>query len=166
MSQEQSTIVGSLKRQHHLLWLLLGLGFSIWLVFQLGPGALFSTLLLVALLATYWLAGQWAAHLIARSIQRYEASKQSEALMSSSLKTGVLLSLVSVLFHLVVLTIADNYGALELPFEIYVSILIRAAILPFLACLAASCTASDSAWPESAGVIGYPENSGLSTPTD
>jgi hypothetical protein len=166
MSQEQSTIVGSLKRQHHLLWLLLGLGFSVWLVFQLGLGALSSILLLVGLLATYLFAGQWTAHLIARSILRSEESKQSEALMSSSLKIGVLSTLISILFHLVLLSIASNYGALELPFDIQVSILIRAAIFPFLACLAASCTASDSAWPESTGIVGYPKNSELPTPTD
>ena len=140
MSQKQTAIVRSLKRQHHLLWLLLGLGFSLWLCSQLSQNGATSIAILVGLLATYYAAGQWAARLIARSMLQREEPRQSAALMTSSLKIGAFASMLSILF--------------------------RAAIFPFLACLGAACTASDSAWPEPAGMVGYPKNSGLPTPTD
>lgn len=166
MSEKQNALVRSLKRQHHLLWLLLGLGFSVWLVFQLDQGGLISVLLLLGLLATYHAAGQWTARQIARSILQWEETKQSEALMASTLKIGAYASMLSILFHLVLLGIAGGSGAFDLLPRVQVSILVRAAIFPFLACLGAACTASDSAWSETAGMVQYPKNSGFTTPTD
>jgi len=166
MSQKQSALVRSLKQQHHLLWLLLGLGFSIWLVFQLDQGGLISLLLLLGLLTTYYAAGQWAAHHIARSMMQWEETKQSDALMASTLKIGGYSSMLSILFHLLLLGIANGSGVLAIVPRVQVSILVRAAIFPFLACLGAACTASDSAWTESAGMVQYPKSSGLTTPTD
>ena len=166
MSQKQTAIVYSLKRQHHLLWLLLGLGFSIWLVCQLDCGRLISILLLLGLLATYYAAGQWTARQIARSILQWEEAKQSEALLASTLKVGAYSSMLSILFHLVLLGIAGGSGVFDPLPHVQVSILVRAAIFPFLACLGAACTASDSAWSESTGMVQYPKNSGLTTPTD
>jgi len=166
MSQKQSALVRSLKRQHHLLWLLLGLGFSLWLVFQLDCGGLTSVLLLLGLLATYYAAGQWAARQVVRSILQWEDAKQSEALMASTLKVGAYTLMLSILFHLVLLGIAGGSGAFDLPPAVQVSILVRAAIFPFLACLGAACTASDSTWLEPTEMVQYPKNSGLTTPTD
>ena len=166
MSQKQSALVRSLKRQHHLLWLLLGLGFSVWLVFQLDQGGLISVALLLGLLATYYAAGQWTASQIARSILQWEETKQSEALMASTLKVGAYSSMLSIVFHLVLLGVAGGSGAFALQPHAQVSILVRAAIFPFLACLGAACTASDSTCAESTGMAQYSQNSGLTTPTD
>lgn len=166
MSQEQSALVHSLKRQHHLLWLLLGLGFSVWLVFQLDQGGLTSILFLLGLLATYYAAGQWTARQVTRQIAQWEETRQSEALMSSTLKVGLYASMLSALFHLLLLGIANGSGALKVVPHVQVSILVRAAIFPFLACLGAACTASDSAWPESPGIAPYAKNSSVPTSTD
>ena len=166
MSRTQSTIVCSLKRQHHLLWLLLGLGFSLWLVFQLGQDAVTSVILLVGLLATYCTAGQWAARLIARSVLRWSIHRLSWALMSSSLKFGVLFSLLSALFHLTLLGFVDGNGAPGLLPHATASILLRAAIFPFLACLGAACTASSALLSESTDMVQYPKNQGFTTLTD
>jgi hypothetical protein len=167
MSRKQSTIICSLKRQHHLLWLLLGLGFSLWLCAQLAPQGATSIVLFVGLLVTYYCAGQWAARLIARSILRWGPARLSWALMSSSLKIGVLFSLLSILFHAVLLgTLASDGGSLELLPRAQVSILLRAAIFPFLACLGAACTASSAAWSESTGMVEYPKSTSFSATTD
>jgi hypothetical protein len=167
MSQKQSTIICSLKRQHHVLWLLLGLGFSLWLCAQLAPKGATSIALFVGLLVTYDCAGQGAARLIARSILRWGPDRPSGALIFSSLKIGVLFSLLSILFHAVLLgMLASGGGSLEVLSRAQVSILLRAAIFPFLACLGAACTASTTAWSESTEMVECPKSTSLTTTTD
>ena len=162
MSQKQSTMVCSLKRQHHLLWLLLGLGFSLWFCSQLVLEGATSIGLFAGLLVTYWSAGQWAASLIARSILRSRTIGSSSALISSSLKIGALFSLLSILFHLVLLGIlGDGNGTLDLQPHITGSILLRAALFPFLACMGAACTVSSTASMESPEMVHYPKKSDL-----
>jgi hypothetical protein len=166
MSQKQSTLLDSLKQQHQLLWPLLGFASSLWLVSQLGQERMTSILLFVGLLATHCAAGQWAARLIARSILRWGTTQLSWALIASSLKIGAGFSLLSVLLHLVLLGITGESGSLGLLSHATASILLRAAILPVLACLGAACRVSSTISMQSPGMLQYPANPGLTTLPD
>jgi hypothetical protein len=166
MSQQDSKIVSSFKRQNHLLWLLLGLGFSLWLCSQLDLNTVTSVGLLLGLLVAYNYAGRWAANLIARSVLRSEQPEPCVALFVPTVKIGVLFSLLSTVFHLALLGISHSARLLDSLPHTSGQILLRAAIFPFLACVGAACTVSSTACPESPEVVQYPKNSGFSTPTD
>jgi len=101
MGKEYKMLFCSLRRQHHLLWLLLGVGFSLFLCAQLVQEGPIGIGLMIALLASYYFMGQLAARLVARSALRSAATKTFAALLRSSFKIGVLFAIVSVLFHLV-----------------------------------------------------------------
>ena len=135
----------SLKRQHHLLWLLLGVGFALFMCSKLVQVGAFSIGLLVGLLVVYCCAGQWAAKLVARLASRAPGARPTEALFSSSVKIGALFSVLSIFFHLVLLVVLDSQGAFALLSNTRGPILLRASILPFLACLGAACTVSGTA---------------------
>ena len=145
--------VCSLRRQHHLLWLLLGVGFSLFLCSQLAQEGHNSIGLMMGLLVTYRFAGQLAARLVARSVSRSTISNSSAALFSSSAKIGAFFSVLSILFHLALLVTLESKVSFELLLHMREPILLRAAIFPFLACLGAACTASSVALNEPTTVV-------------
>jgi hypothetical protein len=166
MGKTYATFVCSLKRQHHLLWLLLGVGFSLFLCSQLVQEGPIGIALMVGLLATYGCAGHLAARLVAHSAFRSATSKPSAALFLSSVKVGALFSILSILFHLALLVVLESEVSLELSPHMREPIVLRAAIFPFLACLGAACTASSTALTESTEMIHFPAESDLTALTD
>jgi hypothetical protein len=166
MDQEYRTLLCSLRRQHHLLWLLLGVGFSLFLCAQLVREGPIGIGLVIGLLAVYYCMGQLAARLVARSAFRSTVSRPSAALFLSSFKIGVFFSVISILFHLVLLAMLQSKISLEWPVHMRDSILLRAAIFPFLACLGAACTASSAAWTESTRMVHFPTESDVTALTD
>jgi hypothetical protein len=166
MGKTYATFVCSLKQQHHLLWLFLGAGFSLFLCSQLVHKGPIGIALMVGLLAMYCCAGHWAARLIARSTCRSTTSKPSAALFLSSVKIGALFSVLSALFHLALLVVLESNTSLELPPHTREPIVLRAAIFPLLACLGAACTASGMALTEPTEVVHFPTESDLTALTD
>jgi hypothetical protein len=166
MGTRYDSLIYSLKRQHHLLWLLLGVGSSLFLCSQFVEKGLFGMGLMMGLLAAYCCAGQLAATLIARSAFRSATCRPSAALLLSSVKIGALFSVLSILFHLVLLVVLESKISLALSPDTRDPILLRAAILPFLACLGAAYTTSSTALPESTGMVHLPNESDLTALTD
>lgn len=165
MSHKQSPLACSLRRQHHLLWLLLGVGFSLFLSSQLVQEGAASIGLLIALLALYSCAGRWAANMVVRLTVRSASSRPAAALYVSSFKVGALFAILSTLFHLVLLGIQNGNVSLDL-LQSSGPILLRAALLPLLACMGAACTISGRAWTEETEMVQYPETSGVSSLAD
>jgi len=166
MSQTQSTIACSLKRQHHLLWLFLGVGFSLFFCSQFIQQGVATVGVLIGLLAVYCCAGRLAASLVARLAFRSTTSNPATALFSSSVKIGVLFSVLSTLFHLALLAMPNGITSLGVLLQTGSPILLRAAIFPFLACLGAACTISGDALPEEAGMAQFPKVPGYSSLAD
>lgn len=166
MGKTYATFVYSLKQQHHLLWLWLGVGLALFLCSQLVQEGPIGIALMVGLLAMYRCAGHWAAGLVARSAYRSTTSKPSVALFLSSVKIGALFSVLSILFHLALLVVLESSTSLGLSPHIRGPIVFRAAILPFLACLGAACTASSIALTESTEMVHFPTESDLNALTD
>jgi hypothetical protein len=149
MNQEQGSLLCSLRRQHHLLWLFLGVGFALFFCSRLVQMGASSLGLLIGLLAVYWGAGHWAAQLVARLVSRSQAASPGASLLTSSIKVGGFLSILSTLFHLALLVALDRLGALAIRAPTSGPILLRAAALPFLACLGAACTVLGTAGTKS-----------------
>jgi hypothetical protein len=145
MNTEQRSFLCSLRRQHRLLWLLRGVGFALSLCSKLVQEGAIALGLLVGLLAVYYCAGQWAANLVARLVLRSGNDRPTAALFSSSVKIGALFSILSIVFHLMLLVMLGGTGALDVRLHVKGPILLRAAILPFLTCLGAACTVSGTA---------------------
>jgi hypothetical protein len=166
MGTTYTMLVCSLRRQHHLLWLFLGVGCALFLSSQLVQEGPIGIALMVGLLATYGCAGHWAAGLVARSAFRSAPCNPSGAVVLSSVKVGALFSVLSTLFHLALLAVLESRASLEWSPHIREPILLRAAVLPFLACLGAACTASSTAWTGSAEKFHLPIESDLTSLTD
>jgi hypothetical protein len=166
MGKASRTLVYSFRRQHRLLWLLLGVGFSLFLCAQLVQEGLVGVGLMMGLLVTYYCAGQVAARLVARLASRSTALTPSAALFLSSFKVGVLFSIASILFHLVLLVALESKMSLDWPAHMRESVLLRAAIFPFLACLGAACTSAGAALTEPARVVHFSAESDFTPLTD
>jgi hypothetical protein len=166
MGKASKTLLYSFKRQHRLLWLLLGAGFSLFLSAQLVQEGPIGIGLMVGLLVTYYCAGQLAARLVVRSAFRLAALKSSASLYLASFKVGVFFAIVSILFHLVLLVGLESQISLDFPAHMKESVLLRAAIFPFLACLGAACTASSTALTEPTRMIHLPTESDFTALTD
>lgn len=166
MNEKPRTFVCGLRRQHHLLWLLLGIGFSLYLCSKLVQRGAASLGLMIGLLVTYCCAGRLTARLVAHSAFRSATSRPAAALFASSAKVGGLFSILSILFHLLLLVLPGGPVSSDLPPQMRGPVLLRAAIFPFLACLGAACTVSSTAPTQATRMLHYPQNSELTTLTD
>ena len=146
--------------------MLLGVGFSLFLCAQLVQEGLIGIGLMLALLAVYYGAGQLAARLAARLAFRSGVPRSSASLYLASLKTGALFTIGSLLFHLALLVALETQLHVGLTVPAKESILLRAAVFPFLACMGAACTASNTALPEAARMVHLPTESDVTALTD
>ena len=140
MNPEQRSFLRSLRQRHHLLWLLLGTGCALFVCSKLVAQGAISVGLLIGLVAAYGGAGWWAAQLIVRLVRRSPRVRSTATLFGASLRVGAFFSVLSLLFHLVLVVVLDRRGALGLLSLARDPILLRAAILPLLACVGAACT--------------------------
>jgi hypothetical protein len=147
-SQAPGELALHLRRHHRLLWLLLGIGFALFLSSKLAQPSAISLGLFMGLLTVYHFAGQWAARLVGRWAQRSTYASPAAALFSSSAKVSALFSALSISFCLVLLIVQNSTGSLGPLPRVTGAVVLRAAVLPFLACLGAACTVSDRAWME------------------
>jgi hypothetical protein len=82
-------------------------------------------------------------------VSRSQAASPGVSLLTSSIKVGGFLSILLTLFHLALLVALDRLGVLAIGAPTSGPIVLRAAALPFLACLGAACTVLGTAGTES-----------------
>jgi len=152
MAWEQGSFLRSLRQRHHLLWLLLGVGFALFLCSKCVRNGAIAIGLLMGLLVVYAGAGEWAARLVARLVLQSPSTRPTVSLFSFSVQVGAFLSILSLLFHLVLLVVLDRNGIVVLQFPMRGSLLFRAAVLPLLAGLGAAAAVSGSALMKSMNV--------------